>query len=238
MARSRRASTRSRSPSTPSRSARCPSRSRTPSPRRGQAHRRSPTTRRTTTPPEIVEARQKFVEEYTGVKLAAHRQVLVRPAVTAGNIENFTGVAQVPIGFAGPLKVNGEHAQGEFLIPLATTEGTLVASYNRGMKVLNLSRRRDRARWSTTACSARRCSSSTTRARGARLRALGRRPTSTRSARQAEATSSVGQAALHRHLPGQQVRLPALQLLHRRRRRPEHGRPRHLRRLLAGSSSS
>src|SRR6185436_17779464 len=61
------------------------------------------------------------------------------PAITRGNIENFTGVAQVPIGLAGPLKVNGEHAQGEFLIPLATTEGTLVASYNRGMKVLNLS---------------------------------------------------------------------------------------------------
>ena len=48
-------------------------------------------------------------------------------------------MAQVPIGIAGPLKINGEHAQGEFVVPLATTEGTLVASYNRGMKLLNMS---------------------------------------------------------------------------------------------------
>jgi hydroxymethylglutaryl-CoA reductase (NADPH) len=89
--------------------------------------------------PQIVAARQKFVEEYAGVKLQHVNKFSFDPLATKGNIENFTGVAQVPIGFAGPLKVNGEHAQGEFLIPLATAEGTLVASYNRGMKVLNLS---------------------------------------------------------------------------------------------------
>ena len=59
------------------------------------------------------------------------------PSILPGNIEHFTGVAQVPIGIAGPLLVNGEHAQGEFYVPLATTEGTLVASYNRGMKTLH-----------------------------------------------------------------------------------------------------
>jgi len=42
----------------------------------------------------------------------------------------------VPFGIAGPLLVDGEYAQGEFYVPLATTEGTLVASYNRGMKTL------------------------------------------------------------------------------------------------------
>ena len=61
------------------------------------------------------------------------------PHLTKGNCENFIGVAQVPIGFAGPITINGEHAKGDFLIPMATTEGTLVASYNRGIKVLNLS---------------------------------------------------------------------------------------------------
>ncbi|HXU29850.1 MAG TPA: hydroxymethylglutaryl-CoA reductase, partial [Thermoanaerobaculia bacterium] len=89
--------------------------------------------------PAIVKARQKFVEEYAGIKLQHIDKFSFDPGVTQGNIENFTGVAQVPIGFAGPLKVNGEHAIGEFIIPLATAEGTLVASYNRGIKVLNLS---------------------------------------------------------------------------------------------------
>src|ERR1044071_8397821 len=48
-----------------------------------------------------------------------------------------TGAAQVPSGCAGPLLVDGEHAQGEFYVPMATAEGTLVASYNRGMKLLH-----------------------------------------------------------------------------------------------------
>jgi hydroxymethylglutaryl-CoA reductase (NADPH) len=89
--------------------------------------------------PEIIRERQKFIEEYSGVKIQHIDKYSFSPEITRGNIENFTGVAQIPIGFAGPIKVNGEHAQGEFIVPLATTEGTLVASYNRGMKVLNQS---------------------------------------------------------------------------------------------------
>ncbi|HEV2647326.1 MAG TPA: hydroxymethylglutaryl-CoA reductase [Acidobacteriaceae bacterium] len=58
------------------------------------------------------------------------------PGALPGNIENFTGVAQVPLGLAGPLRIHGEHAHGDFYIPLATTEGTLVASYSRGMRLL------------------------------------------------------------------------------------------------------
>ncbi len=86
-----------------------------------------------------IKARQDFAEEYTGAKLHHVRHYSIDPHLTAGNVEHFTGVAQIPIGLAGPLKVNGEHAKGEFLIPMATTEGTLIASYNRGIKLLNLS---------------------------------------------------------------------------------------------------
>lgn len=89
--------------------------------------------------PDIIAARQTFVEDLADMKLHHVSQFSFDPKITRGNIENFTGVVQVPLGFAGPLLIKGEHAKGEFLIPLATTEGTLVASYNRGMKVLNLS---------------------------------------------------------------------------------------------------
>jgi hydroxymethylglutaryl-CoA reductase (NADPH) len=87
--------------------------------------------------PDIVAARQRYLEEQTGVKLEHLNRPSFDPHITDGNVENFIGVAQVPLGLAGPVRVNGEHAQGEFLIPMATAEGTLVASYNRGMKVLN-----------------------------------------------------------------------------------------------------
>ena len=79
----------------------------------------------------------EFVREATGARPEHLGRYSIDPAALAGNIENFVGAAQVPIGIAGPLLVDGEHARGEFYVPLATTEGTLVASYNRGMKLLH-----------------------------------------------------------------------------------------------------
>jgi hydroxymethylglutaryl-CoA reductase (NADPH) len=49
-----------------------------------------------------------------------------------GNIENFIGSVKLPVGVAGPLRVNGLYAQGDFAVPLATSEAALVASYHRG----------------------------------------------------------------------------------------------------------
>lgn len=55
----------------------------------------------------------------------------------AANIENMIGIARLPIGVAGPLAVRGLYASGEYLVPLATTEAALVASYARGCHVIS-----------------------------------------------------------------------------------------------------
>ena len=86
---------------------------------------------------EMAEARRRFVKERTGATLEHVGSYSFDPKVLPGNVENFMGVAQVPIGLAGPIRINGEHAKGDFYIPMATSEGTLVASYNRGMRLLS-----------------------------------------------------------------------------------------------------
>ena len=88
---------------------------------------------------DAVKQRQRFVRDVTGVTLKHVASMSYDPSLAQGNIEHMTGTVQIPLGIAGPLLVNGEHAHGEYLIPLATSEGTLIASYNRGMKVLNAS---------------------------------------------------------------------------------------------------
>ena len=80
-------------------------------------------------------ARREVVSAETGARLDHVAAFSFDPGVLPGNVEGFAGVAQVPLGFAGPLLVHGEHAKGEYFVPLATTEGTLVASYNRGMRI-------------------------------------------------------------------------------------------------------
>lgn len=84
---------------------------------------------------DMATARREAVTAATGAALDHVGSYSVDPALLPGNIEAFAGVAQVPLGFAGPLLVAGEHAQGEFYVPMATSEGTLVASYNRGMRL-------------------------------------------------------------------------------------------------------
>lgn len=59
------------------------------------------------------------------------------PALLVGRIEGFIGYARVPLGVAGPVLIHGSHASGEFFVPLATSEGTLVASFQHAFNVIN-----------------------------------------------------------------------------------------------------
>jgi hydroxymethylglutaryl-CoA reductase (NADPH) len=86
-----------------------------------------------------VDERRRAVEESAGVSLPNIGSLSFDPLVASKNIENMIGVVQVPLGFVGPLKVNGDHASGEFLVPMATTEGALLASVNRGCSVITAS---------------------------------------------------------------------------------------------------
>lgn len=87
---------------------------------------------------KAVEIRRKAIERLTRTKLenlAKHSISL--GSMTNRNIDNPIGAIQVPVGIAGPLKIRGEYAKGEFYIPLATTEGALVASFNRGASAIS-----------------------------------------------------------------------------------------------------
>ncbi|HEX4963465.1 MAG TPA: hydroxymethylglutaryl-CoA reductase [Thermoanaerobaculia bacterium] len=85
---------------------------------------------------EAIAARRAWVEKRTGARLAHVGAGSLPGEALRGNVENPVGAVQVPLGVAGPLRVKGEHAQGLFYVPLATTEGALVRSYERGMVAL------------------------------------------------------------------------------------------------------
>ena len=85
---------------------------------------------------EDTEARRKAAEEYTGVELRSISNYGIEPESASKNIENMIGTVQIPLGYAGPMSIHGDNADGEFLIPLATTEGALIASISRGMSVI------------------------------------------------------------------------------------------------------
>lgn len=59
--------------------------------------------------------------------------------IFSANIENCIGTTKIPLAVAGPLRINGSFAKGDYLLPLATTEAALVASYHRGAVVLSKS---------------------------------------------------------------------------------------------------
>jgi hydroxymethylglutaryl-CoA reductase (NADPH) len=86
---------------------------------------------------ESISIRRKFTEENCNVELKNISNYSIDMKLASKkNIENPIGAIQIPLGIAGPLKVKGDYANGEFYVPLATSEGALVASVNRGFSVI------------------------------------------------------------------------------------------------------
>lgn len=77
-------------------------------------------------------ARVEWIREQTGAELPTLDNFDGDPAVFSGNIENLVGSVPIPVGLAGPLLFDGDHATGWITAPFATTEGALVASATRG----------------------------------------------------------------------------------------------------------
>ena len=82
-------------------------------------------------------ARRRLIESDAGVSLDAVGSYGFPAERADANVENMIGTAQVPMGVAGPVTVHGGAVDGERYLPMATTEGALVASVNRGCSVID-----------------------------------------------------------------------------------------------------
>lgn len=85
---------------------------------------------------DAVIARQQWLSTKIGQDLSPIDALPYSSELCKKNIENLIGSISIPLAITGPIKVNGEYAQGDFYVPFATTQGTLVESYHRGMAAI------------------------------------------------------------------------------------------------------
>ncbi|MBF8249974.1 MAG: Hydroxymethylglutaryl-CoA reductase [Candidatus Levybacteria bacterium] len=84
-----------------------------------------------------VDDRRKAVEDRLKISIPnIGNYSLDSDIASTRNCENMIGAVQIPLGVAGPLKIKSSLQNREVYIPLATTEGALVASVNRGSKAI------------------------------------------------------------------------------------------------------
>jgi hydroxymethylglutaryl-CoA reductase (NADPH) len=82
------------------------------------------------------EMRRAWLAHNTGHSLDAASNTAFTADEVRANIENLVGAIHLPLGIAGPIRVNGGYASGSYYVPFATTEGTLVSTYQYGMRAI------------------------------------------------------------------------------------------------------
>ncbi|GAA0553158.1 hypothetical protein GCM10010172_39620 [Paractinoplanes ferrugineus] len=80
--------------------------------------------------------RLEWLRGRTGAAMPSAEKTGFDARALTGNLENFVGSVEVPVGLAGPLLFDGRAAQGGIVAPLATTEGALIASASRGARAI------------------------------------------------------------------------------------------------------
>ncbi|OGK20142.1 hypothetical protein A3C23_01415 [Candidatus Roizmanbacteria bacterium RIFCSPHIGHO2_02_FULL_37_13b] len=85
-----------------------------------------------------VNQRKEFLEKELAINLKDIASVLIDDEKDV-HCENLIGAISLPLGVAGPINIQGKYINGDYFLPLATSEGALVASVNRGCKVVNQS---------------------------------------------------------------------------------------------------
>ncbi|SDF04800.1 hydroxymethylglutaryl-CoA reductase (NADPH) [Halorientalis regularis] len=87
-------------------------------------------------PETAATARRMFVAGETDTDLDTVGEYAFAAETAEPNIENMIGGTQVPVGVVGPVEIDGGAVAGERYLPLATTEGALIASVNRGCSAI------------------------------------------------------------------------------------------------------
>jgi hydroxymethylglutaryl-CoA reductase (NADPH) len=85
----------------------------------------------------LLERRRRLRAAGYDIEQISGSGVEIEPARLAGSIEGFIGFSRVPLGVAGPVRISGSSASGEFFVPFATSEGTLVASFQHAFNAMN-----------------------------------------------------------------------------------------------------
>jgi len=91
---------------------------------------------RHTDPATAERVRREHLASETGADLSALAEHGFTADEAESNVENLVGATEVPMGVAGPVPIDGETGSARRYLPLATTEGALVASVNRGLAAI------------------------------------------------------------------------------------------------------